>query len=71
MKVEIHIRDTNCNGKRVGMRNAFVESVRVFKESGDGLRLDNLAPLAQGYFKAKSLELVDAWKRSMLNSKTT
>jgi len=64
MKIEIHIRDTDKTGKRVGKRNAFVESCRVYKEAGDGLRLDNLAIPAYAYFKKASDDLVDAWKKS-------
>lgn len=58
MKIEIHIRDTASNGKRVGMRNLFLESCRVYKESGDGLRLDNLAIPAFGWFNEKAKEFV-------------
>lgn len=50
MKIEIHIRDTKSNGKRVGGRACYVESCRVFKEAGDGLRLDNLAVTASRWF---------------------
>ena len=65
MKIEIHIRDTASNGKRVGMRNLFLESCRVYKESGDGLRLDNLAISAFGWFNEKAKEFVKLTKNNL------
>lgn len=39
------------------MSNLYLESCRVFKECGDGLRLDNFAAFAQSYFNSKAVEI--------------
>lgn len=52
MKIEIHIRDSYANGKKIGRRRLMLESCRVYKEAGDGLRLDNVAPGAYAFFKS-------------------
>lgn len=52
MKIEIHIRDSYANGKKLGRRRLMLESCRVYKEAGDGLRLDNVAPVAYAFFKS-------------------
>lgn len=52
MKIEIHIRDSYANGKKIGRRRLILESCRVYKEAGDGLRLDNVAPVAYAFFKS-------------------
>lgn len=52
MKIEIHIRDSAANGKKLGRRRLMLESCRVYKEAGDGLRLDNVAPVAYAFFKS-------------------
>lgn len=55
MKIEIIIRDTNSHGKRLGKRNCYLESCRVYKQAGDGLRLDNVAPLAYRWFHGAAM----------------
>ena len=52
MQIEIHIRDSYANGKKIGRRRLTLESCRVYKEAGDGLRLDNVAPVAYTFFKS-------------------
>lgn len=56
MKIEIHLRDTMPNGKRINQRRACrLESCRVYREAGDGLRLNNIAHLALQWFQAAAL----------------
>lgn len=64
MKIEIHIRDTDKHGKRVGMANLFLESCKVYKEAGDGLRLDNFAVFVQSYFNEKAKEVTKAMREN-------
>ena len=59
MKIEIHLRDTKTNGKRIGGRACVIESCRVFRESGDGVRLSNLATLAYKWFFGAALAFVN------------
>ena len=65
MKIEIHIRDSYANGKKLGRRRLMLESCRVYKESGDGLRLDNLAIPAFGWFNEKAKEFVKLTKNNL------
>jgi len=62
MKIEIHIKDTAPTGKRVGFRNLYLESCRVYKEPGDGLRLDNLAVAAAVAFGDKAKDFISKAK---------
>lgn len=64
MKVEIHFRDSDKTGKRVGMRNLFMESCKVYKEPGDGLRLDNFAVFVQAYFNEHGKEVAKAMREN-------
>ena len=59
MRIEIVLRDTKPNGKRIPNRACVVESCRVFKQAGDGLRLDNVAPMAHKWFLGAALAFVN------------
>lgn len=43
MKIEIHVRDSEKNGKRIGLSGMHIESYRVYKEAKDGSRMDKFA----------------------------
>jgi len=60
MKIEIILRDTDTHGKRIKRRRACViESCRVYRQAGDGLRLNNLATLAHKWFLGAALAFVN------------
>jgi len=66
VRIEIHLRDTNCQGKRLGGKKCVLESCRVYREAGDGVRLNNLAVLAAKWFQGAALLFIndDAEKAS-------
>ena len=59
MRIEITLRDTKPNGQRIPRRACVIESCRVFKQAGDGLRLDNVAPIAYKWFLGAALAFVN------------
>lgn len=62
MKIEIHIKDTDNSGKKIGFKNLYMESCRVYKEPKDGLRLDNLSQAAYSWFFSFGNSFVKAIK---------
>lgn len=62
MKIEIHIRDTNAQGEKIGFKNIRMESCRVYKEPKDGLRLDNLVISSYSWFLNLGNEYVNSVK---------
>lgn len=59
MKIEIHLRDGNAQGHKLGQGRLLMESCRVYREAGDGLRLNNMAVAAQAYFSAMTKVFVN------------
>ncbi len=58
MKIEIHLRDVGADGKFVGLKGLRCASLRVIREAGDRLRLNNIAPQMERAFVAATSEII-------------
>ena len=58
MRIEIRLVDAGADGKYVGLKGLRCPSVRVFREAGDRVRLNNLAPQIERAFRAATSEII-------------
>lgn len=58
MRIEIHLRDTGKDGKYVGLKGLRCSALRVIREAGDKLRLNNIAPQMEKLFAAATAEIL-------------
>ena len=58
MRIEIRLTDVAPDGKFVGMKGLRCPSLRVFREAGDKVRLNNLAPQIELAFRAATSEII-------------
>lgn len=58
MRIEIRLVDVGADGKYVGLKGLRCSSLRVIREAGDKLRLNNLAPQMEQAFRAATNEIV-------------
>lgn len=59
MLIQLELRDTTPQSKRLGGK-VYMPYCRVVRQSGDGLRLDNIAPLIQKYYHCMTAALLQA-----------
>ena len=55
MLIQIEIRDTNPQGKRFEGKKCVLSKFNVYRQAGDGLRLNNLATQAASWFKGAAM----------------
>ena len=55
MLIQIEIRDTNPQGKRFAGKKCVLSKFNVYRQAGDGLRLNNLANQAASWFKVAAM----------------
>ena len=55
MLIQIEIRDTNPQGKRFKGKKCVLSKFNVYRQAGDGLRLNNLAMQAASWFKGAAM----------------
>ena len=58
MRIEIRLTDAGAGGKYVGMKGLRCSSLKVFREAGDKLRLNNMADQFRMAFVAATNEIV-------------
>lgn len=58
MLISIELHDKSPQGKRLGKSAIVMTSCRVFRQSGDGIRLNNLAPAVQQFYQAATVALL-------------
>ena len=58
MRIEIRLVDVGADGKYVGLKGLRCPSLRVIREAGDKLRLNNLAPQMERAFRAATAEII-------------
>ena len=55
MLIQIEIRDTNPQGKRFEGKKCVLSKFNIYRQAGDGLRLNNLANQAASWFKGAAM----------------
>ena len=55
MLIQIEIRDTNPHGKRFEGKKCVLSKFNVYRQAGDGIRLNNLAMQAASWFKGAAM----------------
>ena len=58
MLIQIELRDTTPQAKRLGGGRIVMPVCRVIRQPGDGLRLDNLAPAVQKFYHCMTSALL-------------
>jgi len=56
--IQIELRDTDSHGKRLGSSKVHMSYCRVFKQAGDGIRMDNLAGAIQKFYHSLTAVLL-------------
>lgn len=58
MLIQIELRDTTPQAKRLSGGRIVMPVCRVIRQAGDGLRLNNLAPAVQRFYHAMTAALL-------------